>query len=64
MRFSVGPTIVGKVDSDVDGDCVLLLFETYEQLGLDNKTELLVLGNGERRACCSCDFEESRTLFL
>lgn len=55
--------MVGNVDSDVDGDCMLLLIETYEQFGLDTKTEL-VLGNGERRACCNCDFDDKRTLFL
>lgn len=64
MRLSVGPIIVGKIDSDVEGDCVWLLFETYEQFGLDSRTQLLVLGSGERRACCSCDFEDKRTLFL
>lgn len=54
MRFSVGPIIVGRVTNDVDveGDCALLV-DTNEQFGLDTKMELLVLGNGERRACCS-----------
>lgn len=49
---------------DVDGDCALFCKETKEQFGLDTKMELLVLGNGERRACCSCDFDDNRTLFL
>lgn len=64
MRFSVGPIISGNVDNDVDGDCALLLVETNEQFGLDTKMELLVLGNGDRRACCSWDFDDNRTLFL
>lgn len=55
IRFSVGPIIAGRIanDVDVDGVCALLLVETNEQFGLDTKMELLVLGNGERRACCS-----------
>lgn len=55
IRFSVGPIIVGNAanDVDVDGDCALLLVDTNEQFELDTKMELLVLGNGERRACCS-----------
>lgn len=30
----------------------------------DDKMELLVLGNGDRRACCNWDFDDKRTLFL
>lgn len=66
MRFSVGPMMAGSIHNavDVDGDCAQFCVETNEQFGLDTKMELLVLGNGERRACCNCDFDDNRTLFL
>lgn len=64
MRFSVGPRFVGKIGNDADGDCTLLFVEAYEQFALDTRMELLVLGNGERRACCNWAFEDKRTLFL
>lgn len=44
--------MVGNVDAEVDGDCELMFGATNEQL-LDTKAQLLVLGNGDRRACCN-----------
>lgn len=46
--------------NDVEVDCPPLPIATND----DDKMELLVLGNGDRRACCNCDFDDKRTLFL
>lgn len=67
MRFSVGPIIVGGGSIVVDADaCCAPQIDANddEQCGLDANMELLVLGNGDRRACCNCDFDDKRTLFL
>lgn len=71
MRFSVGPIIVSGGGKAVNGAVVEVPIEINddadEQCGLDANIELLVLGRGERRACCNCDFEgkfDNRTLFL
>lgn len=65
IRFSFGPN--GAVVCCIN--CVVRFAGTNddEQCGLDDKIDALVLGNGDRRACCSCDFDgklHRRTLFL
>lgn len=70
MRLSFGPINSGGGKAD-NGTVVEVPIETNddvdEQCGLDTNIELLVLGRGERRACCNCDFDgkfDNRTLFL